>query len=80
MLLQIEASALPSSTRWLRSEDASDAALALQVKEKADADFVRALSDGCLHVHLRAPLAMTPVRIWPLELRGGEHVFPAECR
>ena len=42
------------------------------------ADAVRVLPDGCAHVHLRSPLPMRGVRIHdlPLELQGGEHVWP----
>ena len=49
----------------------------LSTKE-GGADAVRVLADGCAHVHLRRPLPMRDVRIHelPLELQGGEHVWP----
>ena len=41
---------------------------------------MRVLGDGCAHFHLRSPLPMRGVRILPLELHEGEHVWPEELR
>ena len=65
---------------WVRGEDASDALLAARKGEEGGADAVRVLGDGCAHLHLRAPLPMRGVRILPLELHEGEHVWPEELR
>ena len=48
--------------------------------QEGGADAVRVLGDGCAHLHLRTPLPMRGVRILPLELHGGEHVWPEELR
>jgi|Transcript_49633 hypothetical protein len=79
VLLEIPPAKLPPSTVWLSGADVTDGELVTRVREKADGDYVRALDDGCLHVHLRTPLPMGAVRIIPLEMKGGEHDFPAEC-
>lgn len=50
-----------------------------QVRETNESDFVRVLDDGCLHVHLRAPLQMTDVITYNLAWRDGVHVFPSKC-
>ena len=48
--------------------------------QEGGTDAVRVLGDGCAHLHLRAPLPMRGVRILPLELHEGEHVWPEELR
>ncbi|KAL1521699.1 hypothetical protein AB1Y20_021354 [Prymnesium parvum] len=79
LLLEIDASKLPKGTRWIKSEDMADAEMAQQVRTRADADFVCVLPDGCLHLHLRAPLPMRAVTITTLGLQDGKHIFPSGC-
>eukprot|EP00746_Dinoflagellata_sp_MGD_P002971 gnl/MRDRNA2_/MRDRNA2_105793_c0_seq1.p2 gnl/MRDRNA2_/MRDRNA2_105793_c0~~gnl/MRDRNA2_/MRDRNA2_105793_c0_seq1.p2 ORF type:complete len:144 (+),score=32.13 gnl/MRDRNA2_/MRDRNA2_105793_c0_seq1:29-460(+) len=79
-LLQIDPAALPQGIQWVSGDSNTDESLKERVAA-GEGTFVRALVDGCMHVHLQEPLSMKAVTgsfevgLGP----DGTHIFPEEC-